>query len=52
MSLTLDEIHAEALSLPEESRAELVERLMATLGHSLQRRGSRDLCGRCCSPQA
>jgi hypothetical protein len=31
MSLTLEEIHAEALSLPEESRAELVERLMATL---------------------
>jgi hypothetical protein len=27
MSLTLDEIHAEALSLPEKSRAELVERL-------------------------
>ena len=31
MSLTLEQIHAEALSLPQESRAELVERLMATL---------------------
>jgi putative addiction module component (TIGR02574 family) len=34
MSLTLDEIHAEALNLPEESRAELVERLMLTLVES------------------
>jgi putative addiction module component (TIGR02574 family) len=34
MSLTLEEIHAEALNLPHESRAELVERLMATLVES------------------
>jgi len=31
MSLTLEEIHAEALHLSEHSRAELVERLLATL---------------------
>lgn len=33
--MTLEEIRAEALSLPQESRAKLVESLMATLVESL-----------------
>jgi putative addiction module component (TIGR02574 family) len=33
--MTLEEIHAEALNLPHESRAQLVESLMATLVENL-----------------
>lgn len=36
MSLSVDEIEAEALKLPEASRAELLERLMLSFQRSLE----------------